>query len=197
MIGQLPSFPPFFFLFIRRSLAVVNKLSNRYVFAFQRRQWFIPGEWTPSPIAVEENTYLPAGGVRARQRRSEGGVCSLPSILQPGSGTLWWNVCLWRCVPWLLFSYFSPNWWPPAALNSPYLSSLDFPPCQRASSRLLSASWSSMNKTAPNFKTVPYFASLCIWKTHLHCAAAGVLIACKSTQRWLFGSWSHFIYKSQ
>lgn len=144
------------------------------------------GRWKPSPITAEENTYLPSRSVKARQRQTEGwGAFTSESPPVCIRELFWWNICLWRCVLWLLFNYFSPYWWSPAALYSPYLSSLDFPPCQRASSRLLclrlEVTWI---KQLPTLKLclVLKCIFMYLWKTNLHCAAVWVLTGCKSTQ---------------
>lgn len=146
--------------------------------------------WKPSPITAEENTYLPARSVKARQWQTEGGVCSQahwapefpPACIRE---LFWWNICLRRCVLWLLFNSFSPNWGSPAALYSPYLSSLDFPPCQRASSRLLclhlEATWIKQPPTLKLWLVLPC-SFMCLQKTKKQKRLIHIVQQCESWQ---------------
>lgn len=90
MIGQPPSFPPFFSLFILRSFYIVNKLSNRYVFAFQTRQWFIPGGETHLQ-SLRRKTHIYQLAVSRQSKDKLRAACvhkhtEHPSLLQLVSG---------------------------------------------------------------------------------------------------------------
>lgn len=150
--------------------------------------------WNPSPITAEENTYLPARSVKTRRRQTEGGARSQAHRASESPPAciwelFWWNICLRRCVLRFLFNYFSPIWCSPAALYSPYLSSLDFPPCQRASIRLLclrlEAAWI---KQPPNFETMACFA-VCLRTNKILimqlCESLQDANPCKHTRFWI------------
>lgn len=90
MIGQPHSFPPFLSLFIPRSLHIVNKLSNRYVFAFQKPQWFIPGSETHLQSLQRKTHIYQLAVLRRGKDKLRAGYAHKhtehPSLLQPVSG---------------------------------------------------------------------------------------------------------------
>lgn len=158
MIGQLPSFPPFFSLFILQSLYIVNKLSNTYVFAFQKRQWFILGGESHLQ-SVRRKTHIYHLAVSRRgKNKLKGGVCSHPSFLPSVSSTFLMKYLSLTVRPVVTVQLFLPQLMVSCRSVQP-LSLLAWLPAMPESFQqtLLSGSWSYMNKTAPNFKTMPCF----------------------------------------
>lgn len=144
-------------------------------------------QWNPSPITAEENTYLPACSVKARQRQTEGGVRSQAHWV---SSSLYLGTFLMKYLspavrPVVTVQLFLPHLMFSCCSIQP-LSLLAWLPAMPESFQQspLSASWSYMNKTTSNFETMACFA-MCLYvsiKTNPHCAAVWVLTGCKSMQ---------------
>lgn len=108
MIGQPPSFPPFLSLFILRSLHIVNKLSNRYLLFTRDNDLF----QAVKPVSNHGGGKHIFTSLQCR-RQTEGGVRSQAHWASESPPAcmwelFWWNICLRRCVLWLLFNSLCP-----------------------------------------------------------------------------------------